>query len=105
MSYYQQKTVFYLYKKQPTDNNVQTASRWPQAFYNLLGLTRRWLAKSFCEGVFTWHQRDFGAVRSSLRYPVPSCGSVLVYMIPPQNVMRVQVHPGCKIFLLMDQNG
>ena len=48
MSYYQQKTVFYLYKKQLTDNNVQTASRWPQAFYNLLGSTRRWLAKSFC---------------------------------------------------------
>ena len=48
MSYYQQKTVFYLYKKQQTDNNVQTTSRWTQAFYNVLGLTNRWLAKSFC---------------------------------------------------------
>ena len=32
--------------------------------------------------------------------PVPSCCSVLVYMIPPENVVPeqvilVQVHPGC----------
>ena len=26
--------------------------------------------------------------------PVPSCGSVFVYMIPKQNVMPARVHPG-----------
>ena len=39
--------------------------------------------------MFTWHRGDF---RSEFT-PVPSHGSIFVYMIPPQNIMPARVTP------------